>query len=362
MTPNTVFALASMTKLITTIALLQLVERGQLGLDEDITPYVPVLAHQPVLSPSSSSTDDPSTTPRKSPITLRHLLTHTSGIGYPFLNPTLAEAKTRVTGSSDPIAGRTVADRYGLPLLFEPGTQWEYGAGLDWAGAVLQAVSGVDLETWTRRHVLAPLGLPEGSMTFFPAQIPGLVDSSRFADISIRDPSTGRVRHPGGRGEKRYLAVDDAFGGEGMYADLTAYSEVLRSLLLDDGRLLSKGMAAKMFVPSLPTPEAKASLLDKLETPEWIVGVVPRTGEYDWGLGGLLVDGDSHPYRRRGALFWSGMFNLIWVSRVMMIPVSFVSNFGNADGNTVRRPRGRRVRRVRDAGLARCRPAGQAAA
>lgn len=323
MAPNTIFALASMTKLITTIALLQLVERGQLSLDEDITPHVPALAQQPVLSPTSSS-NAATTTPRVTPITLRHLLTHTSGIAYPFLDPILSKLKAEKTGSRDPISGRTVAERYGLPLLFEPGTQWQYGASLDWGGAVLESVAGVDLETWVQQHIVSPLGIPRESMTFFPHRVPGLVDSPRFARMSIRNKSTKRVEFAPGQGE-RYLVNDDAFGGEGLYADLTAYAEVLHSLLLDDGRLLSPKTTAQMFVPAIPTPEAKVSLLRQLETPDWIVGVVPHTGEYDWGLGGLLVDGDSHPYRRRGALFWSGMFNLTWVSVVLLIFVYFLS-------------------------------------
>jgi CubicO group peptidase (beta-lactamase class C family) len=318
MTPSTVFTLASMTKLITTIAVLQLVERGQLGLDEDITPHVPALARQPILSPSSPS-KAATTTPRKNPITLRHLLTQTSGISYPFLNPALGDFKAKETGSSDPIFGATVAERYGLPLLFEPGTQWAYGASLDWAGSVLESVTGVDLETWVQQHILSPLGIPRESMTFFPHKIPGLVDSARFAKVSVRNESTKRVEFAPGESE-RYLISEDAFGGEGLYGSLTAYAEVMHSLLLDDGRLLSPETTAKMFVPAIPTPEAKASLLRQLETPDWIVGVVPPTGEYDWGLGGLLVDGDSHPYRRRGALFWSGMFNLIWVSIAILTP------------------------------------------
>ena len=107
-----------------------------------------------------------------------------------------------------------------------------------------------------------------------------------------------------------------AFGGESGYADMGVYISVLYSLLVDDEKLLSREVAAQMFRPALQEAEAKASLLKELEHPEWIVGVVPKTGEYDWGLGGLLVDGDGegHGRRRRGFLFWGGVFNMAWVS------------------------------------------------
>jgi CubicO group peptidase (beta-lactamase class C family) len=304
-TPETVFTLASMTKLITTIALLQLVEQRKLGLDEDITRYVPDLAKQPILQ------EDGSVQPRKNPITLRHLITHTSGISYPFLEPRLADYKKSHSSSSsdDPRAGKTVKTRYDAPLLFEPGTAWKYGASIDWAGQVLEAITGQALEDYCQAHIMRPLGISPSQITFFPTNQPGLVGSAKMAAMSVRGEDE-RVSFAAGPG--RYDGNDDAFGGEGMFADIPSYTKILHSLLLDDGKILSPEMAREMFKPAISTEQAKRSLLKELETPEWIVGDVPHTGEYDWGLGGLLVDGDAHEYRKRGMLFWGGMFNLTW--------------------------------------------------
>lgn len=302
-TPSTVFTLASMTKLVTTIALLQLVEGGKLALDQDITPFVPKLASQPILS------EDGTTTPRTRPITLRHLLTHSSGVGYTFITPHLAIWKKAATGSENPREGNTVETRYDCPLIFEPGTGWRYGAGLDWAGKVLEVVTGQTLDAYIREHILAPLGISSNDVTFFPAKEEGLVGSGRLAALAVRGQD-GRVAFAEGPG--RYDENVDAFGGEGLFATIPAYTKILSSLLLDDGVLLSPESTVGMFRPAVPTAEAKTGLLKEVETPQWIVGDVPPTGEYDWGLGGLLVDGGSHAYRRRGMLFWGGMFNLTW--------------------------------------------------
>lgn len=303
-TPETIFTLASMTKLITTIALLQLVEQKKLSLDEDITRYVPDLAKLPILQ------EDDSVRPRRNPITLRHLLTHTSGISYPFLEPRLAAYKKAHSSSGDdPRAGKTVKTRYDAPLLFEPGTAWKYGAGIDWAGQVLEAVTGQGLDEYCQENILRPLGISPSQITFFPAKQEGLVGSAKMAAMSVRGEDE-RVTFAAGPG--RYDGNEDAFGGEGMYADMPSYTKVLYSLLVDDGKILGREMAREMFKPAIPTEEARRSLLKELETPEWIVGDVPHTGEYDWGLGGLLVDGDKHEYRKRGMLFWGGMFNLTW--------------------------------------------------
>lgn len=229
---------------------------------------------------------------------------------YPFLTPALAALKAAALGSPNPFAGATVAARYGYPLLFEPGAAFQYGAGVDWAGKVLEAVTGMTLAAYLREHVLAPLGIDGGDMTFFPQEVAGLVGGERFAAASVRDEETGVFRAGRGEGDA-WKRSADAFGGEGVYASMEAYGKVLESLLLDDGRLLGTEAAGGMFRPALPTAEARESLNTQLEDPGWVVGNVPE-GRYDWGLGGLLWDQDGHEYRKRGMLYWSGMFNMIW--------------------------------------------------
>lgn len=128
MEKDTVFAMASMTKLITTIAALQLVERGLVGLDQDVAPQLPVLAGQPILTGFS---DDgvPLLKSREKPITLRQLLTHSFGGVYGFLSGNIARHRRRL--GIDGARGTTVDELFAMPLLYEPGDSWSYGGGLD---------------------------------------------------------------------------------------------------------------------------------------------------------------------------------------------------------------------------------------
>ncbi|KAK3321378.1 beta-lactamase/transpeptidase-like protein [Cercophora scortea] len=308
---DTVFTLASMTKLLTAVAVLQLVDRGLITLDTDITPHLPTLAALPILTGFDAS-NAPILTPRTTPLLVRHLLTHSSGCSYPFMQPLLDTwAKQQPPPPQNPTSGPTVDSLFGYPLVFEPGTSWIYGSGLDWAGKLVEVLSGTDLDTYLATHILAPLNLPASSITFYPER--HTLTTSRLASFTTRDPETNRVTH---HAAPLALAITtptrSAFGGQGASADLNAYIAVLHSLLVDDGKLLSAATAQALFTPLLREPEAKAALRKAMETPEWVVGVVPDTGEYDWSPGGLLVDGDRHEYRRRGCLLWGGAFNLSW--------------------------------------------------
>ncbi|KAK0639439.1 beta-lactamase family protein [Cercophora newfieldiana] len=302
---DTVFALASMTKLLTAIAALQLVDRGLITLDADLSPHLPELAAKLILT-GFTPTGDPVTVPRTRPITLRHLLTHSSGCGYSFLSPTLA----KYIGTPPPVApSNSVPDRFDFPLLFEPGTSWEYGCSIDWAGHLVTVLTSTPLDAYITKHILAPLSIPAHSITFYPESHPSAC-LPRLALMTARDPSTNRVSHsplppPASSPDRCPL------GGEGAYSSLQSYIVVLDSLLRDDGVLLSPTVSKTLFTPQLE-PGAKKALLENVKNPFWIVGWVPDTGEYDWSTGGLLVDGGSHAWRKEGFLFWAGVFNLNW--------------------------------------------------
>ncbi|KAK4455132.1 acyltransferase LovD [Podospora aff. communis PSN243] len=298
---DTLFTLMSMTKLLTAIAALQLVDRGLIALDDDVAPHLPDLAAQPILTGFTSS-GEPILVPRKRAITLRHLLTHSSGCGYPFLSSTLAKYPSPSAGG--PLPTTSVPARFIYPLLFEPGTSWAYGSSIDWVGHLITTLTSLPLETYFQTHILAPLSLPPSSITFYPEHHP----SAKLAFMTARNPTTNRVTH------SPLPSPDPSrcpLGGEGLYAALPSYLSILSSLLLDDGRLLSPSTAKELFKPQLE-PGAKEALLENVKTPAWIVGWVPDTGEYDWSAGGLLVDGESQGRRREGFLFWAGVFNCNW--------------------------------------------------
>lgn len=325
--PHTIFPLASMTKFLTSIAACQLIDRGLITPDTDVTALLPELAALPILKSFDPATGEETTVPRTKPILFRHLLSHSSGLGYPFLDPLLksrADALT-VQGKPPPV-GPSLPERYGAhPLLFEPGESWTYGCGIDWAGYLVEVLTGQDLESYFQEHVLKPLNLPDPEtqiITYYPERLPQKAQE-RQMQMTLKTPESGNSVVPldGPIPLYNYDPNRSVYGGEAGHADLTAYMEILYSLLVDDERLLTKQTVELLFKPMLKEKEAKQGLLEVLKDPSWIVGHLPDTGgEYDHSLGGVVVDfegdgniSDKSGNRRKGFLIWGGMFNLSWV-------------------------------------------------
>ncbi|HKW33850.1 MAG TPA: serine hydrolase domain-containing protein, partial [Candidatus Acidoferrum sp.] len=161
MTLDSIFHIASMTKAVTAVAVLQLIERGRVKLDEPAATYLPELAKVQVLEEFDPATKKAKLRPPKTPPTVRQLLTHTSGFGYDFFDARLHEyveagLAPAITGDSDAFLK--------APLMFDPGTHWEYGISYDWLGELVEHVSGETLEEYFRRHIFEPLGMTD---TFF---------------------------------------------------------------------------------------------------------------------------------------------------------------------------------------------------
>lgn len=365
-----------MTKIVTTVSALQAVERGLWDLDADVAPLLPELAALPVLKGFSSDSADatPELVARDAPITLRLLLTHSSGVGYDFLTPDLIryrswlvkqppEAGLEPPPKIDP-APPSVEERFRFPLAFQPGQGWTYGAGIDWVGRLLErlhakvagqtaeavapdapAASGqpklpaISLEDIVVRDILTPLGLPAGALTYHPERYPEVM-ARVWPSLPVRQ---GGPDSPVVHGPSVYRKAPAAMAGQGMYGDMPSFFVLLLSLLHDDGKLLPSKSATTelLYEPQLSTDEARKQLLHSTENPGWITGDVPDTKEYDWSLGGLLVTGSSHPARRKGAVFWSGAINLTWIlDREAGLAAVFASNFqppGDPQGKALMR-------------------------
>lgn len=306
---NTVFTIASMTKLLTAICVLQLVERKQVTLDEDITSHVPILAKQRILTAFDANTGSPIFEDRKGSITLRHLLTHTAGTGTEYVQPLLK----RFVKDHRPHIGsaKTVDERCDLPLLYQPGEGWSYGSGVTWAGKVVESATGVGLEEYMRKNIFKQLGI-EG-ITFFPRRYREIEE--RLTGMTTWNPSTGRLEDlDAGLPGRTALDRMDAFGGEGAFADLGDFFKVVRSLLVDDEVLLKKETAALIFEPQIPTQAGRDGLRNMFADPTWLPGDFEGPNEYDWSAAGLLVVGDGHEFRRRGCCLWIGAAHTFWVS------------------------------------------------
>ncbi len=141
---DALFRIASMTKPITAVAAMQLVERDRLALDDPAEKYFLEFAKLSVLESLDAATGAYKLRPATKPVTVRHLFTHTSGLGYRFTSPTLRDFKPR---AGDPVR----------PLLFEPGEQWMYGPSTDWLGRLVEKISGLSLDEYFRRRIFVPL-------------------------------------------------------------------------------------------------------------------------------------------------------------------------------------------------------------
>jgi methyl acetate hydrolase len=153
LTADALFRIASMTKAITSTAAMQLIEQGRFSLDDPVEKYLPEFANLKVFESFDAATGDYRLRPASSPPTVRHILTHTSGLGYPFTSAILRDFKPQ-PGENYPFGG---------PLLFEPGERWHYGTSTDVAGKLVENVLGQNLEDYFRQHIFAPLQMSDTS-------------------------------------------------------------------------------------------------------------------------------------------------------------------------------------------------------
>ena len=153
-TPDTQFRIASMTKMVATVAALQQVERGNLDLDAPVEQYRPEFADLQVLDGFDG--DEPRLRPPATKATVRQLASHTSGLSYWFWNADMVHFEA-LTGTPNALSGKR--GMFTLPLVGDPGTLYEYGINTDWLGLVVEAASGQALDAYFAEHILGPLGM-----------------------------------------------------------------------------------------------------------------------------------------------------------------------------------------------------------
>ncbi|KAF3805049.1 Acyltransferase mokF [Colletotrichum gloeosporioides] len=232
MTLDTTFWLLSFTKLITSIACMQCVERGLLKLDDadQLEELAPELRHVQVLQRTAEG--DFHYVPKKSRITFRMLLNHTAGFGYAFEDDKLAEV-ARPVGLDDFSCDRF--DVISRPLLNQPGETFQYGTSMDWAGIIVERATRVSLETYFQENIFGPLDIT--SITFQPSE----ETKSRLAHMHQRDVDGGfyEIDHI----YRKPLIVKtqeekgDLFcaGGHGCFGKPAEFSRII-ALLLNDGQ------------------------------------------------------------------------------------------------------------------------------
>ncbi|KAI8575118.1 hypothetical protein K450DRAFT_263241 [Umbelopsis ramanniana AG] len=303
-----VLYLASATKLITTIAALQCVEDGLLTLTSDLSSIVPELTSKQVITGFSDDGKTPLLEPVVRPITLEMLLTHSSGVTYHFTNPHVARWREKFGTPPQEGDFRSVEELFNYPLAFQPGTSWMYGPGLDWAGLVVERVSGRTLGQFMQQRIFDPLGISDGQ--FYPVTREDL--RARLVDLNPNDPEALGRAVLGGEGDMNKVCRGD-FGGHGLYLPGADYIKILHSILASDGKLLKPATVEDMFQHHL-SPEstvAHQTALAGLMGVFFRVGTDPQT-KAGHGLGGLLTLQDVDGWYGERTLTWGGGLTFAW--------------------------------------------------
>ena len=292
---DAIFRIASMTKPVTSVAAMQLVERGLIDLDVAAADYLPELNRALVVDEFNTENGAYTLRPPQTPITLRHLLTHTAGFGYGFTSATTRdfEPSTEDQGVIE-------------PLLFEPGTGWLYGTSTDWVGRVIEKVSGQSLEDYFHEHIFDPLQMVD---TSFNVQ-----DGSwlRTVTVSRRQSSGALVQQV----RDDPVLRTEFSGGGGLWSTASDYSRFMRMWLndgaLEEARILSSETIAMM----------EENQIGSLNAGEW-TSTAPESsndfhplalGQGRWGLGVLLNRDDQPGRRAAGSLAWAGLYNTyFWI-------------------------------------------------
>ncbi len=285
MTPDTLFWIASCTKAVTAMAATQLVEQGRLDLDAPVGPLLPALASPRVLD-GFDAYGAPRLRPAETPITLRHLLTHTSGMAYDFCHADLTRYYA-ATGDNM----MTATDI----LVAEPGAAWLYGTGIDAAGWLIEAVTGQGLDTWFEANITGPLGMADTRFS------PDAAQAARRAGMHLRGPDGA-------------FAPTDPFpnhpmlwGGGGLVSTAPDYLKFLRAVIGDGGGVIgAKGLAwlrdAQTDLPGAGDLVSSNPMFSHDFRP--MPGVDKR-----WTLGFLRNEADVPGGRRAGSLAWGGIAN-----------------------------------------------------
>ena len=297
MTMESIFRIASMTKPITSVGVMMLVEEGRLGLDDPVSEYLPGLLADEVFETFDRSDNSYTTRPRAGQVTVRHLLTHTSGLGYSIFNDILF----RLLGDRSPPPSSA-----GYPLLHDPGAKWTYGESTRVLGYLIEEVAGQTLDSFLHERIFVPLGMTDTAYVV-PDEDRGRVVTrhTRRGQVLVEQPNTdGRI--------------EAAVRGDGNLFSTAADYALFVRMILNDGQapdggrllqaatveLMSRNHIGDLRVELLPAPNATVTLRFPM-----------GAGRDSFGLGFQIAgDHDDADMRSPGSLSWAGIYNTqFWI-------------------------------------------------
>jgi methyl acetate hydrolase len=304
MTTDSVFAIFSTTKAIAGTACLQLVEEGRLDLDAPARQYAPALGDVQVLDGFDPDGQAILRFPKRE-ITTRMLLLHTAGFGYDFFNEQYSRLATEHGQASVVTASKAALL---TPLLFDPGERWEYGSNIDWAGQVLEGITGQRLGEFMTERILGPLGMDTTAFALTPAMRAKLARiHQREADGSLTPTEFELPPDP-----------EVHMGGHGLYSTAPDYARFIR-MWLNDGR----GPDGPILKPETVAMAEKNGLGDrKIKMLPGVIPALSNDAEFfpgmtkSWALTFMVNDEDAPTGRPAGSLAWAGLANCYyWIDR-----------------------------------------------
>ena len=298
-----IFRVFSNTKLITSCAALLLYEEGKLGLDDPIEQFIPQLGNRKVLRPGATSLDD--TEPARCSITIRQLLSHSSGLSYGFFDPGTAMYKAlNERGAHDP--RRTLADLIDVladvPLIYQPGTSWEYSLATDVTSRLVEVISGQPFDKFIKARILDPLGMVDTGFFVLEKDHSRLVAYYAGADI-MAPMKPGLTRTDDSPFPGAYLRpITRLSGGGGLVSTMPDMVALIRSLLPGGPTLLKPETIAQMMTNQLPEGQ-------------WIrfATLGEQPGRVFSLAGGLILKpGPFDHADAAGELYWGGVGGTQW--------------------------------------------------
>jgi CubicO group peptidase (beta-lactamase class C family) len=331
---NGIFRIASQTKAITVTAVMMLWEEGKFSLDDPVSKFIPTFANQKVLASFNPKDTTYTTVKANRPVTIRDLLTHTSGLGYPAIG-TPAEnaiyAKGNMTGGVG-TKGQTLADamtRLGsLPLFFQPGTSWKYGLNMDVLGYLVEKWSGMTLEEFFTKRIFKPLGMND---TYF--NVPA-AKGPRLVNFFLGD-STGTIKKQattfGGALDMNYPLQHSSYfsGGGGLCSTMYDYA-ILLQMFLNGGEYHGVRLLARNTV--------------RLMTMNQIGDMHPNLGDHaeanKFGFGFFVISDEGSRFgpSQAGTYSWGGVFSTsYWVDpKEDMLVIAYEQMWGPYVANTAK--------------------------
>jgi len=300
---NGIFNIASMTKPVTSVAIMMLVEAGKLQLDDPVSKYLAGFDNLKVITKFNPADGTYETRPARRAMTVRHLLTHTSGIGYGFCNPIVLRLQQG-----------TQKNEWDLPLLSDPGDKWNYSASTRVLGLIVEKITGATLEAWYQERIFKPLGMVDTSYA---------VSADKQSRVSMTYSRAAGTLTEQPRGSIPSTPTAPFRGDGGLYSTVRDYGLFMRMLLnggqLGTTRLLSEKsvqMMGENQIGSIFVEQQPAA--DPLRTRPFPLGA----GHDKFGLGFQIASKNESyaKFRSPGSMSWAGIFNTeFWIDPVRHI-------------------------------------------